>query len=96
MSRFFIDRPIFAAVLSIVPIVLTMGRGPQASAIAHVIATGVRVVVSLGGCFLIIKLRGLPAAPTLLFVVPYYLTVLAAESTMLARFIRQESLSKRV
>ncbi|HEV7301345.1 MAG TPA: hypothetical protein VGN72_18425 [Tepidisphaeraceae bacterium] len=87
---------VVAAVLSIVPIVLTLGRGPAASAIAHVIATGVRVVVSLGGCFLIVKMRGLPLTPTLLLMVPYYLTVLAAESTMLALFIRRESSSKRV
>jgi hypothetical protein len=87
---------VVAAVLSITPMVLSLGRGPAASAVAHMIATGVRVVISLGGCFVIAKLRGLPMAPTLLFMMPYYLTVLAAESTMLARSIRQESLSKRV
>jgi len=79
---------LLAAVLSVVPIVLSLGKGPTSAAVGHFIATGVRVVVSLGGCFLAIRFRDLPAAPTLLLMVPYYFAVLIAESTMLARFIR--------
>ncbi len=80
---------LLAALLSMVPIVLSLGRGPMAAATGHFIATGVRVVISIGGCFLAVKARGLPAAPTMLLMVPYYFAVLAAESTMLALFIRK-------
>ena len=80
---------LLAALLSMVPIVLSLCRGPAAAATGHFIATGVRVVISIGGCFLAVKARGLPTAPTMLMMVPYYFAVLAAESTMLALFIRK-------
>jgi hypothetical protein len=60
---------------------------PELSAAAFFIAAGTRAVVTLGAAMLAIKLGGYPKTPTLLLVVPYYLTLLAAETVCLVRLL---------
>jgi hypothetical protein len=62
-------------------------RRPEILTGAYMAAMFVRAVISLGGAAAAIMLGGYPKSATLLMVVPYYLSILAAETLVVARLL---------
>lgn len=54
---------------------------------AYFLATGARLIVSLGGSLLAVLAGGYPPLPTLLLMVVFYFALLAVETTMVSRAI---------
>lgn len=60
-------------------------RGGMARAPAGLLAaTGLRALLSLGGCALAVGVGGYPAVPTFMIMMAFYLAVLATETAMLS------------
>jgi len=62
-------------------------RGINGAVAGYFIATGARLIVSLGGGILAVLGGGYPRVPTLLLMVAFYFGVLAVESITMARWL---------
>jgi hypothetical protein len=76
---------VLSTVATIFPLLWALRGNAQRMVAGYFIATGVRLLVSLGGCGLAILAGGYPAAPTLLLLVPYYFVLLAVETAYVGR-----------
>lgn len=76
-----------AAAASLPPLLWSWKRDMAKRVAGYFTASGIRVIVSLGGCLLAIKAGGYPAAPTLLLMVVFYFAILAAETTCMAKVL---------
>ena len=76
-----------AAIASLGPMLFGLRRGINAAVAGYFIATGVRLVISVGGCVLAVVRGGYPRVATLLLMVAFYLAVLAVESITMARWL---------
>lgn len=73
-----------ATALSLVPLLWGVRRSLNAAAAGYFVAMGVRGLVSLGGCLLVIVAGGYPQTATLLLMAVFYVAVLAVEVAVLA------------
>jgi len=76
-----------AAGASLAPMLYGLRRGINGAVAGYFIATGVRLLVSLGGCVLAVLRGGYPRVATLLLMVAFYFAVLAVEAITLARWL---------
>lgn len=76
-----------AAGVSLAPMIIGLRRGINAAVAGYFIASGLRLIVSLGGCLLAVLRGGYPLLATLLLMVAFYLAVLAVESITMARWL---------
>lgn len=76
---------LLAAAASIPPLIRGLRHGMNQAVGGYFIATGIRAILSIGGCLLAILAGNYPATPTLLLMVPFYFALLAVESIFLAR-----------
>jgi hypothetical protein len=74
-----------AAVASVLPLVWSLRRGINQRVAGFFMASGLRMIVSLGACLLAINAGRYPAKPTLLLMVVFYFAVLAVEATLVAK-----------
>ena len=62
-------------------------RRPEILTATYLAAAFVRAIISLGGAVAAILLADYPKVPTLMMVVPYYLSILAAETLVVAKLL---------
>ncbi|WP_206292166.1 hypothetical protein [Humisphaera borealis] len=73
-----------ASALSLIPLLWGVRRTLNAAVAGYFLAMGVRLAVSIGGAMLAVHAGGYPQTPTLLLMAVFYVTVLAAESLVVA------------
>jgi hypothetical protein len=76
---------LFAAAVSLMPLMWGMARGPMKAVGGFFVAGAVRALVALGGGLLATNVGDYPQAPTFLLIVAYYFVALAVEATVLGR-----------
>lgn len=78
---------VLATAISLVPLLWGLKRDLHKAAAGFLAATGLRMMISLGGCTLAVLVGGFSAVPTMLLMMGFYLTVLAAEVLLLSSAI---------
>jgi hypothetical protein len=83
-----------AAAASVPVVVFGLRHGPRQPELVMgscLAAMFTRAVISLGGAVAAVLLGGYPRAATLVMVVPYYFSILAAETFAVARLLQQQA-----
>jgi len=76
---------IFAAAVSLLPLLWGMQRGPHKAVLGFFVAGGVRAAIAIGGGLLAVHVGGYPLQATLLLIVAYYFAALSVEAIVLGR-----------
>lgn len=73
-----------AAAVAVLPVMWGLRRDLHKAAAGFMAGIGLRMAVSLGGCSLAVLVGGYPAVPTMLLMMAIYLSILAAETALMA------------
>jgi hypothetical protein len=73
-----------AAAVSLLPVMWGLRRDLHKAAAGFLAGIGVRMGISLGGCTLAVLVGGYPAVPTMLLMMGFYITILAAETSAMS------------
>lgn len=73
-----------SAGVSLVPLIWGLRGGLNRAPAGLLAATGLRALLSLGGCALAVGVGGYPAVPTFMIMMAFYVAVLATETAMLS------------